>query len=462
MLKQIKLRKQIENLRSELTGAQETRSALEERRSALKLREEELEKAIGEVNAETPAEDQKMLDEETEKWEEEDAALSKEEEENLETTRKLQEQIDSLQQELDELDSRSKRAAQPPANTDRDERKVENTMNTRKFFGMNIQERDAFFARSDVKEFIANTRTIIKEKRNISGEDLLIPVVVLDLIRERAGEYSKLLKHVNVQRIKGNSRVTVMGVVPEAIWTEMCAKLNEIDLSFGAVEMDGFKVGAFISVCNAVLEDNDVGLAEKIIEALGKAMGKAIDKAILFGSGRKMPTGILTALEASEEYADTNIVTVNGKTGIDLFKAIIAASGETDNDYATGGMFWAMNQKTKTKLITEAMGFSAAGAIVTGQSGEMPIVGGKIETIGDIPDDMIIAGYGELYPMVERAEMKFGRSEEVRFIEDQTVFKGTARYDGKPAIEKAFIAISLTATKPTVAGINFAPDLANG
>ena len=400
------------------------------------------------------AEEQAALDEATAQWEQDDEALAKEEAENLETTRKLQEQIDSLQQELNELDARSAAAAKTPA---KEERKAEQNMNTRKFFGMNIQERDAFFARADVKDFVSNLRTIIKEKRNIAGQDLLIPTVVLDLIRERAGEYSKLLKHVNVQRIKGNGRVTVMGVVPEAIWTEMCAKLNEIDLSFGSVEMDGYKVGAYIAVCNAVLEDNDVDLAAKVIESLGKAMGKAIDKAILFGTGTKMPTGILTALEDSD-YADTNILAITGKTGIELFQAIITASGETDNEYSTGEMFWAMNNKTRTTLVTNAMGFSAAGAIVTGQNDEMPIVGGKIERIGDIPDGWLIAGYGELYPMVERAEMKFGRSEEVRFIEDETVFKGTARYDGKPAVPKAFIAINiLSATKPTASAITFAP-----
>lgn len=457
-LKQIVLRKRMEILNAQMTGAEQTRDALGERRNALKLREEELEKAVGEVTEATTDEEKAALDEETAKWEQEDEALAKEEAENLETTRKLQEQIDALQSELDELDKRSEAAAKTPA---REERKVEKTMDTRKFFGMNLQERDAFFARADVKEFIANTRTIIKEKRNINGQDLLIPTVVLELIRERVGEYSKLYKHLNVQRIKGKGRVTVMGAVPEAIWTEMCAKLNEIDLRFGNVEVDSYKVGAFIAVCNAVLEDNDVDLAIKVIETLGKAMGKAFDKAAVFGTGVKMPTGILTALEASD-YADTNIVTITGKTGLELFQALVEVSGETDNEYSTGEMFWAMNNKTRTKLISNAMSFSAAGAIVTGQQDEMPIVGGKIERIGDIPDGWIIAGYGELYAMVERAEMKFGRSEEVRFIEDETVFKGTARYDGKPAIEKAFIAINInSAEKPTAASISFAPDRAN-
>lgn len=367
-LKQIVLRKKIEGLHAQMTGAEQTRDALSERRNALKLREEELEKAVGEVTEATTDEEKAALDEETAKWEQEDEALTKEEAENLETTRKLQQQIDALQSELDELDKRSEAAGKTPA---REERKVEKTMDTRKFFGMDLQARDAFFKRDDVTKFLANVRTAISEKRTITGVDAIIPTVVMDLVRERAGEYSKLLKHINVQRVKGDARIPVMGIVPEAVWTEMCANINEIDLSFGQVTLDGYKVGAYVAVCNAVLEDNDVDLASKIIEALGKAMGKAIDKAILYGTGTKMPTGILTALLAGD-YAATNVLAITGKTGIELFQAIIEAIGATSNEYASGGMFFAMNEKTKTTLMTDAMNFNAAGAIVTGQTGEIP------------------------------------------------------------------------------------------
>ena len=456
-LKQIVLRKRMEILNAQMTGAEQTRDALGERRNALKIREEELERAVGEVTEATTDEEKAALDEETAKWEQEDEALAKEEAENLETTRKLQEQIDALQSELDELDKRSKAAAKTPA---REERKVEKTMDTRKFFGMNLQERDAFFKREDVTKFLGDVRAAIKEKRTVTGVDAIIPTVVMDLVRERAGEYSKLLKHINVQRVKGDARIPVMGIVPEAVWTEMCANINEIDLSFGQVTLDGYKVGAYVAVCNAVLEDNDVDLAGKIIEALGKAMGKAIDKAILYGTGTKMPTGIVTALLAGA-YAATNVVAVSGKTGIELFQAIVSAIGATSNEYATGGMFFAMNEKTKTTLMTNAMSFNAAGAIVTGQAGDMPIVGGKIETLGFIPDNVIIGGYGELYAMLERAGMTFARSEHVRFLQDQTVFKGTARYDGKPVVEQGFIAIGIGGTKPAANAVTFAVDTAN-
>ena len=91
----------------------------------------------------------------------------------------------------------------------------------------------------------------------------------------------------------------------------------------------------------------------------------------------------------------------------------------------------------------------------------MPVVGGEIVELNFIPDGNIIVGYGNAYLLAERAGTKLGQSEHVRFIEDQTVFKGTARYDGKPVIAEAFAVFSITSTAPTTSGITFAADTAN-
>jgi HK97 family phage major capsid protein len=90
----------------------------------------------------------------------------------------------------------------------------------------------------------------------------------------------------------------------------------------------------------------------------------------------------------------------------------------------------------------------------------MPVVGGIIEVLNFIPDNVIIAGYFDLYTLAERAGTKFATSEHVRFLQDQTVMKGTARYDGKPVIAEGFVAIGLNGVTPN-ATMTFAADTAN-
>jgi hypothetical protein len=90
----------------------------------------------------------------------------------------------------------------------------------------------------------------------------------------------------------------------------------------------------------------------------------------------------------------------------------------------------------------------------------MPIIGGVIEVLDFIPDNVIIGGYFELYLLAERGGAKFAQSEHAFFIQDQTAFKGTARYDGQPVIAEAFVALGVKNTTPD-ASMTFVSDKAN-
>lgn len=470
-LRQLILSKKIEALRAELKKNEERKAELEERRKAMNTREAEIEAAVAEVTEETSQEDREAVEKEADQFEADDKALTEDETANENERAGIEENIAKLQAELDELNERAKK---PAHESKTEERKSEKKMETRKFFNLTMEQRDALFARDDVKGFAQNVREVAKQKRDISGKELLIPEVLLGIMRDNTAANSKLMKHVNVHRISGTGRVVVAGNIPEAVWTDMCAAINELTIGFYGDEMDGFKEAGYIAVCNAVLEDSDLNLVTEIITDMSKALALALDKAILYGKGVKMPTGIVTRLaQASrpgdysakarpwENLSTTHLKSITGKTGIELFQALALAMSVTDNDYTSGGRFWAMNESTRTKLMVEAMNISAAGAIVTGMQNTMPVIGGAIETLGFIPDGVIIGGYGENYFLAERAGAQIGYSEHVRYLEDQTVFKGTARYDGKPIIAESFVGIGIDVDAPAANDVTFASDLAN-
>ena len=463
-LKAIMLRRSIDKKTEELNN-------LREKDAEFATREAELETAINEADT---AEDEQAVSEEVEKFEGEKEAHEAEK-------KRLKEEIDGLEVELKKLEDKQDGILGDeggPENREGKERS-KRTMDRRKFFGMNMQERQAFVANKNVQAFLERVRQIgmaeNMSKRAVTGADLTIPTEILDLIRENIMDYSKLIRRVRLRTVSGKARQTVMGTIPEAVWTEMCAKLNEIDFGFTQTEVDGYKVGGVIYICRATLEDSDLDLAAEIIEALAIAIGIALDKAILYGLGTKMPLGIVTRLAQQSAPADypatarpwqdlhsTHLVTIESTdTGLEFFKAIVTAGGLAVNKYARGVKFWAMNETTYTKIKVEAMNFNAAGAIVSVQDGTMPVAGGDIIVLSDdvIPDNNIVAGYGELYLLAERAGSEFARSDEYRFAEDQVAFKGTARYDGEPVIAEGFIAIGLGAAPQT--SMTFVGDTAN-
>lgn len=455
MLKVIMLRKKLSEVTNKLTEARE-------KAKELATREKELEAAIEEAQTD---EEKEAVSQEVEQYE-------KDKEENDESVRTLEKEVSDTESELAELESKQRQAEPVP---EARMRGVETVKTTRKkFFGMTVQERDAFFARDDVHAFLERVRTLGTQNRAITGAELTIPSVMLDLLRENIEEYSKLYKHVRVQSVPGKARQTIQGTIPEAVWTEMNAAINELSLVFNDAEVDGYKVAGYMVINNAVLKDSDIDLASTIITSLGQSIGLALDKAILYGTSKKMPTGVVTRLAQAakpETYPDTarewknlsssNIVSIAAaKKGVDLFKEIVIASGNAKGKYSTGNRFWAMNETTKTKLVAEALSFNAAGAIATGMGDTMPIVGGAIETLDFIPDNVIVGGYGDLYLLAEREGAQITQSEHVKFLEDQTVYKGLARYDGLPVIAEGFVAIGILGTTPT-ADMTFAEDTAN-
>lgn len=443
-------------LRSKSDAKKKELQKLREKDAELQKREKELEDAVNEMTAETSEEDRAEVEKQVEDFERE-----KQEHEDL--RKSLEAEIEEIENEIKEDEQRQGKIG---TKKEYKEQVVENRTN---FFGMSIQERNAFFADEGMKTFLQNVRSCIREQRALTNVGLTIPDIALPLIKQIAEETSKLMKYVTKRPVSGTSRQNIMGEIPEAYWDEMCATLKELDLAFYNMEMDGYKVSGYFAVCNAILEDNDVNLASELINAIGKAIGKAIDKAILYGKGVKMPMGIVTSLTtktAPSDYPSTgrnwddlstkNVLTGKTASGVALFQDIVMNTGTIDNDYDTGTIVWVMNKKTHTKLISESMGVNSAAAIVAGTGNTMPVIGGDIVELKYIPDDTIIFGYFKNYVLAERAGTKLGQSEHVRFIEDQTVFRGTARYDGKPAIREAFAVYGIgkapVTTAPKFAG----------
>lgn len=384
----------------------------------------------------------------------------------------LEDQLEAEEAEQDTTPEPQGREAAPAENITTRE---ENLTMQKAFRNMTPEQRAAFVSREDVKAYLAEIRAHMEEHRAINNAGLTIPRVMLGLLRENVAEYSKLYKHCDVRALGGEGRLVISGTVPEAVWTECCKVLNELDLTFNDVEVGCNKVGGYFAVCNAILEDSDIDLAAYLLEALGQAIGLALDKAILYGTGTKMPLGVVARLAqtaAPEDYPATarpwadlhtsNIksITAANSEGIKLFQGIITGSGAAKGRYSRGMKTWVMNETTYTELIAQATAVNASGAIVAGVNGAMPVIGGNIEVLSFIPDNVIIGGYFDLYLLAERAGEKFAQSEHVRFIQDQTVLKGTARYDGTPKIAEAFVAIGIKGTTPTAA-MTFAPDTAN-
>lgn len=443
-------------LRSLMLGKKlsEKKKSLDEIRqkiSGFEAREAELAQAIEEASTD---EEKATVEEAVEEFEKEKAEAE-------EAEKSLDSEVRELETELDAVDAKEEPVPEARAKEVGKETREKEILNMKKRFrDMSFAERTAFVQQDEVQSFLGEVRTAIKEKRAISNAGYLIPQVILGLIKENIEEYSKLYGRVDLRQVAGTSRMVIEGAYPEAVWTEACANLNELDLSFSKVEVDGYKVGGYIKVCNASLEDSDIDLAGEIITALGRAIGIALDKAIIFGTGTKMPTGIVPTLKAVS--GTPNVVshadTVTGKA---LVQALIGDIAKAKGNYSRGIKTWVMNETTYSYLLAQLVEVDANGAYVSVVNGTMPVVGGDIIVLNTMPDYVIVAGYFDLYLLAERAGTEFNTSEHAFWTADQTGFKGTARYDGKVLINNGFVAIGVNGADGDDMTTTFASDTAN-
>lgn len=438
-------------------------------------RSAEIEKAIGEAKTE---DEQKAVEEALEKYTEEETAHNEEKE-------KLSAEIKGLEKDLEDAEKDQPEPKGEPEPKKKDERNdfTMNTinirslpMNVRAFDALPKEQRDAIVAQPDVQTFFAELRNASRSKRDVTGGELTIPVVFLDLIAENMYRYSKLMRRIRIRNVNGEARQTIAGTVPEAVWTEMCGAINELTFGFNQITLDGFKVAGYVPVCNSLLEDNDVNLASWIVEMLSEAIGLAKDKAILYGkgAGQKMPLGIVTRLAQESKPSDypanapawvdlhtSNVITIpTDSTGEAFWAALAVAAGNTFTRYSRGERFWAMNSKTLATLQSKAILATALGRYVTFDGMTMPIIGGDVEILEFIPDGDIVGGYGNLYLWAQRSGMTIEASREVQFIQDNTVFRGKERADGMPVIPGAFVAININGAAVTTSMV-FAADTAN-
>ena len=330
MLKVLMLRRSIDAKKAEL-------AELERKDADFQTREAELEQAINEVEpGNTEQED--AVNAEIETYEADKTAHDA-------AKQQLSADIQGLEAELEEIE-RSAPKPQAPGNKQTEKVRGENHMEIniralpktrRAFDALPVEQRNAILAQEDTKAFLTQLRGMKGQARAITGAELTIPVVFLDLIAENMFRYSKLLNRVRVRNVSGQARQTIAGTVPEAVWTEMCGAINELNFVFNQVTLDGYKVAGYVPICNSLLEDNDVNLASWIVEMLSESIGLAMDKAILYGKGSasRMPLGIVTRLAQTAAPSD---YPANAPAWVDLHTSNILQIGGAD---VTGAEFWA-------------------------------------------------------------------------------------------------------------------------
>lgn len=286
------------------------------------------------------------------------------------------------------------------------------------------------------KEFYERIADVIKN-RAVTNTDLLIPEIIIDMINIDMLDVGKIYGLVTVRQVPGTTRIILNGDTPDAVWLDCCGDLSELSLDFNLQELDCYKIGGFIAICNATLEDAFINLAVHIQEQLVKAIAVGLDRAILNGTGAtgKQPAGIIPALVSG------NKITVTSD-----YATVMSNFGLLPDD--ASNLTAVMTRATYYKhFAPQTIATTSAGQVISQSAGNARLPDGTpvvFTNKKNIADDRMLLGDFSKYLLVQRKGLQLAKSEEVRFLQDQTVFKGTARYDGKPIKKEYWLLFTLT------------------
>lgn len=266
------------------------------------------------------------------------------------------------------------------------------------------------------------------------------------------GDYTTLYPLVDKVRVSGTTRILIDTDTAAATWIEQGAAIPTGDVgTITNIDFDGYKVGKVVFVDNFLMQDSIINVDEYVTKKIARALAKALDAAIVKGEGasKKQPEGILTKLAADHKVT----VTVDK----DLLKNLVKQIGLIDDGTdSVGEIVAAMKRSTYyNRLLEYTINTDSNGNLV----GKIPnlnhpdLLGLQIAFNNNLADDTVLFGDFEKYTMVEREAITIDASDQVKFVEDQTAFRGKGRFDGKPTNAKAFVLVTIaeptTPTEPT-------------
>jgi HK97 family phage major capsid protein len=417
-LKQIMLTKKIEQRKTAL-------AALTEQESALKTRSSDIEKAIGEAKT----------DEEIAAVEEEANKLDADKAEFDGKKSKLEGEITQLETELDELNSK-----EPPKQTRSNHRSQEGASEEMNRFQVReLLKTGEYYKREEVREFYDK----FKNLRAVSGGELTIPEIVVNRIMDIMGDFTTLYPLVDRIQVKGTTRILIDTDTTAASWIEMPGAIPTGDVgTIGEVDFDGWKVGKVTFVDNYLLQDSIINLDTYVTKKIARAIALALDLAIVKGTGAagKQPVGIISQIPAGNKVD----VVADEKLLINLVKKIGLIDTGLD---AVGEIVSVMKRSTYyNRLVEYSINVDSSGNVV----GKLPnlrnpdLVGLRVVFNNNLDEDTILFGDFSKYTLVERESITIDSSKEVKFVEDQTAFRGKGRFDGKPVKPQAFALITIT------------------
>ncbi|PGN60764.1 phage major capsid protein [Bacillus cereus] len=284
--------------------------------------------------------------------------------------------------------------------------------------------------------------------KGFAGTETLVPATVFERVFEYLRVNHALLNHIQFVNTTGVTQwVVKKGYVQSAWWGKLCEEIKELlDDGFEVIPTNLYKLSAYVPICNAMLDLGPIWLDRYVREILAESMAIALEEAIVKGTGKDQPIGMMKDLKAAVTagvYSDKKAIPLTDLTPTSLGKEVMAPLTNGGRRAVSNALMIVNPRDYWEKIFPATTFLTQNGAYV---SGVLPIPATVVQSLA-VPKGKMVAGIASDYFMGVGSTQKMESSKEYRFLEDETVYLSKQYANGRPKDNDSFLVFDISALK---------------
>ncbi|KOA76601.1 major capsid protein [Clostridium botulinum] len=282
-------------------------------------------------------------------------------------------------------------------------------------------------------------------KGGFKGVEELMPKTIIDRVFEDLQKEHPLLSEIDFINTTGITEwITRTKEVEAAWWGPLAEEIKKkLDNGFKKEKTDLFKLSAYIPVTKSMLDLGPQWLDKFVRAMLTESIAIALELAIVAGTGKNQPIGMLKNLSGSVQdgvYPDKDAVELTDFAPATLGKNVMAPLTKDGTRNVTGIIMVVNPIDYWGKVFGQTTFLTAQGTYIYGV---LPIPGKIIQSVA-IPKGKMIVGMAKDYFMGIGSSQKIEYSDQYHFLEDERVYLSKQYGNGKPKDNNSFLIFDIS------------------
>lgn len=263
----------------------------------------------------------------------------------------------------------------------------------------------------------------------LSGADPVVPEPLQNDILKKAKEYAPVLNDITLLNVNGAVKFAVEGTNEQASVHTENSTINAASDTMVEVSLSTYEITKLIQISASVKSMTIQAFEAWLVEQLAEAISMKIENLVFNGNGSSESKGI-----DKISWSESNSVTVASSSQTTA-QNIFDLMGLLKTGYARGAK-WYMNRQT---LFSEFLPLQDKSKhdLVVQVNGEYFVLGVKVELTDSIKKSEAILGNMKKYVANLAEAMNVKNAFDINT--NSYKYLGVAQFDGKPAIEEAFV-----------------------